>query len=335
MEIDNICYDFQESYEKDWRIFISQFPDDSELDEDSMIVDIKECCHDLDRLIQHLYKVDPEYSTQSEIRYAWKKLQAILEEEEFILDEDETRHAEKALYWFVSQIINMTNSCNPKVVESIWYAIGVDYLECGDESSWMFPRMYKEMPERDMKQLIIASISTPWKHKVETYREMVLNPDHHGMLAEALEHSCKAYCFESAKCSEAMEILKELTIPDALYQQVSEVLTTTVKVKIVETREFKEASDEGFTGFLSICNNESPFSSFPTWFPNAELWIGNKHIGTFEENTYRLQWRGWDSITSRYRISTPHKQEIHEYILCVKIPFSKKWKGKVGVLKPA
>lgn len=44
----------------------------------------------------------------------------------------------------------MINSSNPKIVESIWYHISVNYFECGADGIWLFPTMYKELPEPDM-----------------------------------------------------------------------------------------------------------------------------------------------------------------------------------------
>jgi hypothetical protein len=103
--------------------------------------------------------------------------------------------------------MNMINCDNPEIVKSIWYAISVDYFECGTDGSWMLPIIYRELDEKEMAQLFIYSISIPWTGKAETFRQMIQNKAHHAMLADALYQSCKAYCYASAKASEALEIL--------------------------------------------------------------------------------------------------------------------------------
>ncbi|NOQ75847.1 MAG: hypothetical protein GQ574_27830 [Crocinitomix sp.] len=163
---------------------------------------------------------------------------------------------------------------------------------------------------------------------------MIQHTDHHEMLANALYHSCKAYCYESAKSSEALEILEQLTIFDAQYAKVFKTLTSPFQVKILEAIELAEVSNDGVTGFLSIVSSSHNTESPPTWFPYAELWIDNTPIGTFEIDSYNIGWTGWDSINSRYKISTPDTKGHQEHILCVKIPFKKEWKNKTGILKP-
>jgi hypothetical protein len=322
-----IYYNFHTSYQQDWLRFIAQFPKADELEEGSITAEIKASVYELDIVIQLLYSVTHDYSGQMEMRWAWRKLVSLFEEDESIYEAP--THS-----WFIAQIINMINCDNPEIVKSTWYAISVDYFECGMDGSWMFPIMYYELDEADMAQLIIYSISIPWTGKAETYRQMIQNKAHHAMLADALYHSCKAYCYTSAKASEALEILNQLTVSETLYDQAFEILTTPIPVKFKEAIELAEVSKDGITGFVSIVLASSDTETPPTWFPYAELWIGDTHIGTFEEDTYNLEWTGWDSVNSRYGIATPEKKGHQEHVLCVKIPFQKGWRNKTGLLKP-
>lgn len=321
----DIQYDFHKSYEEDWKKFIAEFPGDSELDEDVIVVEIKRCCYELNRLIQYLYTKAPSYATQIEIRFKWRDL-------EHILEEYKTIYAEKALSWFVKQIINMINSNNSEVVKSIWYAIGVDYFECGTEGYWLFPKIYQTLPERHLEKLIRYSISIPWKDKVETYRKMSLNTHHHAALADALYFSCEAFCHGSCKSSEAIEILKEITISEVRRKQVFKVLTTPIQVEILEVIEQTTLPNDEITGFVSI--HQFSGKGIPTWFPYAELWIDNTYIGTFDEDYCDIRWRGWNSINTKYNLTTPEEQKHQEHILCVKVPFNINWKNKKATLKP-
>lgn len=318
----DIYYNFDISYEKEWSKFIGQFPKDDELEKGSIAEEINQSCHELNRSIQHLYKYDPEYSAQCDIRWAWSGLINLLEEDNSIF-------MTNAKSWFVKQIINMINCTNPKIVDSIWYAISVDYFECNKNGSWMFPIMYEKLNERNMEKLMMYSISIPWKSKMETYRKAIQNKKHHELLADTLYHSCKAYCHGSAKASEALEILNRLSISKTIHTKVFDILTTPIEVDIMESIELPMISNKGITGFVSIYHND-----IPTWFPYAELWIADTYVGTFNEDNLRISWRGQDSIHSKYHIPTPEEQSIQEYILPITIPFKKDWKGKTGLLKP-
>lgn len=326
MEINNdSLYDFHKSYEKEWKKFISQFPDDNELEHDSLTLEIKECCSKLNRKFQYLYENDPSYSSQMEIRRQWKEL-------EFIVNEYKSVYTEQIHSWFVAQIVNMINCNNKEIVESTWYTLAVDYFECTTEGAWLFPKMYQVLSGKNLEKLVCYSISIPWKYKIETYRSMILNTNHHEILADAIYRSCKAYCYGSCKSSEAIEILEQLTIPNKQYKEVHEILNTPIQVEILEVIEQKEFPNDEITGFVSIHHMEC--KTIPTWFPYASLWIDKNCIGTFNENYNDIRWKEWNSINSIYRIPIPKKQKHQEHILCVKVPFNINWKNKKAFLKP-
>jgi hypothetical protein len=225
--------------------------------------------------------------------------------------------------------MNMIVCNNPAIVDSVWYAIGVDYFECGNHGGFLFPIMYDQLPDKHIAQLVMASISIPWKGKVQTYRKIAANKAYHKMLAQALEDSCHAYCNGSAKSSEAMKILKRLDIDPVLYQQVSKTLTAPVEVDVVQIVSLETISKDGITGFVSVVNKSLLVA--PTWFPYAELWIGNVCVGTFEEEYYR---RSWSTIKSEYGINVPENHVYQEKILATKIPLNDNWIGKIGELRP-
>jgi hypothetical protein len=315
-------FKFDESYASEWNAFIDLFPKDEELDQESLTLEIKQYCQQLNVLFQELYTTKSDYAMQCEIRWVFNPLMSVLQEEDSV-------YTEHVKVWFLQQVMNMINCDNPKIVESIWYAISVDYFECSTAGSWMFPIMYKELAEKDMKKLLMYSISIPWKDKVETYREMIDTAAHHEMLADALYHSCNAYCHTSAKSSEALEILNQLTISKAEYDKVFNMLTQPIEVHIVAAIPLSKSNKDQITSFVSIQSQH-----IPTWFPYAELWVDNNCLGQFSEENLNLTWKGYNSIQSRYKIATPEEQGHQEHILQVKIAFEKNWQGKRAVLKP-
>jgi hypothetical protein len=66
------------------------------------------------------------------------------------------------------------------------------------------------------------------------------------------------------------------------------------------------------------------------WFPYAELWIGDTHIGTFEEDTYNTEWSGWDSVESRHKISPLKERALKNIFYVRKLPLRKTGKIKRG-----
>ena len=314
-------YNFHESYQADWQRFISQFPQSDTLDPDSLNYALQEWCYSLHKLIEHLYQQDTGYGSQMEIRFHWRRLESILEEHD-------TDDSQKVLDWFVTQLLNMINCNDTSIVESIWYSIGVDYFECGTDGRWLFPKLYQSISEKDLPHLIISSYSIPWKYKVATYKAMVAHSAQHEMLADALYYSCKAYCHTSCKSSEAVEILNQLDIPQQRHEQVLEKLTNPAPVKVVHAIAQTTKANDNVTGFVSIVGD------IPTWFPYASLWIEDQCIGQFEEEYTQVRWRGYDSINTKYKLSTPEQQGHQEHILCVKVPFNVDWEDQDAVLKP-
>ncbi|MBL0684082.1 hypothetical protein [Aquimarina mytili] len=321
-------YDFHESYEKDWEGFISQFPPDNTLDEESLTFDIKTSCCKIDLLIRILYKVEPDYSTQIDIRYAWRQLKDYIEEE------PENFYAIKSLHWFVRQLINMIVCDNDKIVKSIWYALGVDYFECGDDGGWLFSKMYKKLPDNEACKLIESSGSIPWGDKVQTYQKIVKNKDYHESLAIAIQYSVNAYCYGSAKSSEAIEILNQLDIHSMYYNSTTAILITPIKIKIIEivrVQQKNKYDDE--VCFIEVQLIDDVIS-IPTWFPYAELWIANQCIVSLENSSKSNSL--WSDINKHYDIIAPKEEEGAQakIILGLPIPFSTKWKGAVGQIKP-
>jgi hypothetical protein len=321
MKSKTTSYNFKEEYQNDWHAFIAQFNNGSEPKDEIIIFEIRKFCSVINNLIQQLYESNPTYQTQVEIFFAWKDLKRIIEE-------NKTVYTEKALNWFVRQIMNMIICNDIKIIDSIWYAIGVDYFECGTHGTSLLPKMYEELPENQIPKLIKYTNSIPWNDKLETYKQIVLNQQQHTILATALYDSCHAYCFGSVKASEAMEILNQLSIDEKLYEQVSNILTMPVQVKVRQIVSLEKISHDGITGFLSIVDNGVVS---PTWFPYAELWIENEYIGTFEKDYYKLSWA---SIKSDYGTNASVEQLHQEKILVTKTAFNMDWADKIGELKP-
>lgn len=314
------CYDFHQSYESEWEIFLAQFPEEKALDgEMNAVINI---CRELDRLIRYLYQEAPEYKTQMDIRYAWYGLKEILTQKT-------NKYAQPAWGWFVCQLMNMMNSCDDKVVASIWYALGVDYFECTDDGAWLFPRMYEELPEALKARLLRNSISIPWKAKKATYEKMIQNQAHHEMLARALQASCRAYCHGSIRSSEAMALLRVLEISAAMRKEVTDILTSPISVRIKNLVILDGLAKDGLRGFISIQAKSG--EPIPTWFPFAELWVGETCLGTFMEDYYLMK---WSQLAETYGFVGPDSQSAQEHILAIEVAVNPDWSRGEGVLKP-
>lgn len=315
-------YDFARSYEKDWDAFLSSFPGGDQLKEGTVTFRIRECCCAIDKLIRRLYRSDPGYGTQMDIYFAWKGLKGLIEDHP-------KRQTTIALNWFVRQLMNMIVCNNPAIKESIWYAMGVDYFECGTDGAFLFLPMYEGLPDADIPQLVRYSSSIQWESKVITYHQMMKNREHHTILANALQDSCGAYCYGSANAAEALKILNRLDIGRELYHQVWDTLTTPFPATVRHVAQSESTSPDGVTGFLSILA-DNPRT--PTWFPFAELWIENRYVGTFEAEHCH---GGWKYLKTHHPIILPETEMSQEKILRVKIPFDNQWAGKSAHVKPA
>ncbi|MCU0436552.1 MAG: hypothetical protein MUC49_01475 [Raineya sp.] len=311
-------YSFPVSYTKDWEIFISQFPEETD---DFSTQDIRDSCSRINQLIHRLYEEEPEYRTQMNIYFIWQDLLTDITGSKSI-------YAEKALDWFATQLRNMIVCDQKEIQDSVWYSLGVDYFECGPHGKYLFPRLYDSLPDSQIERLMMSSISIPWKDKATTYRNAIQRKEHHVFLAIALEHSCKAYCYHSAIASEALEILKQLTIPKEQYQKIYTLLTKPIQVKIRQVYKLQTPLQDGTTGFLSIVSDQE---QIPTWFPFAALWINGQKVGVFQENYHQIQ---WEKLIKTHGFSKLKEQEYQEKILIVNIPFKEAWKGKTAELRP-
>ncbi|WP_196889004.1 hypothetical protein [Aureivirga sp. CE67] len=321
---DNKLYNFDKSYHNDWTKFISFFQNVN-LEEDSLVSQIKECCEYLNEKIRYLYESEPNYGSQMEIRFEWKDLKVLLVKNNSIF-------LEYALDWFSSELVNMINSDNPKVVDSIWYILGVDYFECTEDGYWILPKIYEKIPEKFRKKLIAYTASIPWKSKIETYKEIVLNPNYHESLADVIYNSCFALCHYSCFSYEALEILRKLDISKTKFQEVFEILTKPVQVEFVNFLKIEEKSIDDVKGFITI--SAQKYKRIPTWFPYAELWVDTVFLGNFEEKYYDFRWNGWNSISSKYNIEINFEQGTHEFFFPLKkIPFTD-WNDKKFFIKP-
>ncbi len=266
-------------------------------------------------MILKLIQADPEYRTQMEIYFHWKGL-------ERILNEHNDPFALSTLKWFARLLVNMIVGYDSQITESIWYALSVNYFECGMDGYWLLPLMYKMLPEDEVIELIGRSSSIDWEGKVGTYRAAISNQEFHEPLADALYKGCQAYCVGSIKPSEALSILNQLTISEYQKNLTTRILSSPVEVKVIEGVQLPEKTEEGIECFVAI------EGSVPTWFPFAEFWIDEHRVGSIEHAYFGSK---WESVASKYNFPIP---ENEGKIIGLKLPFSDKWLGEKALLKP-
>lgn len=305
-------YNFHESYEEDWEQFFAQFPSN-----DSTALEIKDCCLAIYSLIQTLHTSDPGYQVQFEIYLKWKTLERGLQEKH--------PFAPIALKWFASQIRNMIVGSDSEVSESIWYALSVNYFECGMDGYWLFPILYASLPEDEQAQLIEHSISIDWEGKVNTYRQIVQQKPQHEILAEAIYNSCSAYCIGAINPSEALPILEQLEISPNLRERTFKILTSPVEVEVKEVVHLSKPNEGGVQCFVALVPKEG---FIPTWFPYCNFWINDTQLSKVEDSEYSLH---WDDLARQYNF--PLSESVGK-IIGLNVPFREEWKDEKAWLKP-
>lgn len=284
-------YSFDDLYEDNWQKFKSSIYNDLEI---KQLHFAKKWLLGLDELIRVLYQKEPGYSTQMEIYFHWKNLQYQLEKD------PNNRILNQLLNWFCRQLINMIVCYNLEINKSVWYAIAVDYFECGTDGKWLFAPLYKQLPDYEIEELIQYSISIDWVAKKDCYWLVLANKNHHQFLAEAIMGSCSAYCFGAIKSSEALEILDQLVIDNEFDQRIKGRLLDPIPIKIDHILEIAIEKQQEYTHILAISSQR--LSSFPTWFPFAELWVDGQNIGSIEHSYLG---NNWEYIRKEYQLDVP------------------------------
>ncbi len=266
------------------------------------------------------YSSDSSYSIQMEIYFSWKSLQSQLEEEK-------CKESRKVLNWFIREIHQMFESENDEIKESIWYAIGVNYFECGNDGYWLFKDLFNLSNQKAKEQLLQYSISISWEGKVETYQMIAQKyHDFHQQLADALLNSCHAYCYESLKPWEALEILNTLKISDNKYQLVFKEICTPKKVTIKRIIETKGDLKNEIKCFLQFDKN----GIMPTWYPYAELWIDNKKIVNCPSDYHKLTWK---EIIKEYNLEEEESDSRND-IIPIYVNYNEEWLEQIVEIRP-
>lgn len=312
-------YNFKKSYEKDWLDFSSQFEWEY-ADEDDYLGTIKTWCLELSEQLKKLYEAAPGYGTQMDIYFHWCWLKEILGKN--------PKHpiGQKVLTWFCQQLYNMICCDDAEVQESIWYAIGVNYFECGTSGYWLFLPLYRQLPEKELERLILHSCSIDWGAKKEAYHEVAKNKKHHRFLAEALYDSTNAYCYGAIKASEGLAVLEKLNIDAALQQKVYQKLTEPIEIVVEEVIPVTPRKKQKTKCFISISG--VGVYTFPTWVPFAALWVEDICIGTLENCDIS---HSWSYAAKEYNFEAP---QSGGRILSFDTILPQNLKGKKGFLRP-
>jgi|GEM_PF-6391025 len=310
-------YDYYESFAEEWDAFESSLPLDDGLDTESTAFQVKRCCEAIKALMETLYEDDASYAVQMEIYLKWKTLEFGLEEEDEL--------APLALSWFSRQLANMIVASNSEVQSSIWYALSVNYFECGMDGYWLLPILYDLLPWDEKVQLIKSSGSVDWPGKIATYRHALEEPGLHMPLWDALYASCQAYCIGAIKSSEALPIAKALTISPDHQTALLQTLTQPVKVAIKDVIYPSPGMAKGMHCFVVVGSEQE---LIPTWFPHCELWIGNELLVSVEDVPHALY---WDDLAREYGFPKP---ESHGKIVGVPVPLPEDWSRKQASLRP-
>lgn len=312
-------YSFQDSYEKEWREFIAQFPLGNDPKEGAEAAEVREWCVDLHDYVLTLINDTPEYSTQMEIYFHWKGLERKLKE-------GNNPWVERALQWFASLLVKMMVCDHSEINESLWYAIGVNYFECGMDGFWLLPLMFDQVPHSERDGLIEKTLSIDWAGKVDTYKRVAATNQHQEALLSAIYHSCHAYCFEAAKASEALEILNQLNTENVfLANETRKVLSNPVEVQVMDHVQLEQRSESGVCCFLAIEREEG---FIPTWFPFAELWVDGEFVQSLEDSYFGLS---WENVARDHGFEAP---EGIGKIIGLKNPWDGNWSSKKVALKP-
>jgi len=312
-------YNFKNAYQKDWAHFSSQFDWDN-ANADEHFGTLKTWCIGLSEQLENLYGETPEYGMQMEIYFHWLWLKEML-------DKNPTNPiSQKVLTWFCQQLCNMVCCDNAEIRESIWYAIAVNYFECGDSGYWIFLPLYRQLPDDELEKLIKYSSCIHWAAKKEAYNEVVKTEKHHLYLANALYNSTNAYCLGAIKSSEGLAILAQLKIDAAMQQKVYQKLSEPIEIIIEEVIIVVPQKRQLIKGLLSVSG--LGFYTLPTWFPFATLWVEDVCIGTLE-NSYIGN--SWSYVAKEYNFEAP---KTRGWILSFDKALQQNLKGKKGFLKP-
>jgi hypothetical protein len=204
----------------------------------------------------------PEYATMMYVPHVWRRANRSLKE------------------WVVAQYAALITGTD-REREAAMYSLWVDYFEVPGRAEFVFPRLLKQVSQRDV--LLANSGPVPWATKRAAYAAAAREPELHAALARGL---CGSFfdVFGSVEPVEARDLFRAIVVEDELVRAELERVTTQptrwrlrglIRVDQRDPRWRKWLPPDAEPGYLiALAPHERP-----TWVPRSELVHDGRRLG--------------------------------------------------------